>query len=173
MRQSSASLTCHFLSLFCRRPREAIECLKRALIGADPLETTIHIRLAKLYYDMADMKEATNYHRHIVELCMSASQYTRSSAPIISPSSHPLLPSDKPVIEYARSAVQVARYHLHLGGGDYELAKRYMEKVATSNAEEVREATDLLKKARTLLNAKQLAESKASELVGAAGPGAA
>lgn len=104
---------------------------------------------------------------------MSASQYTRSSAPIIPTLISSLSPSDKPVIEYARSAVHVARYQLNLGDGDYELAKRYMEKVATSNAEEVREATELLKRARTLLAAKQQAESKASELVGAGGPGAA
>ena len=57
------------------RPREAIECLKRALIGADPMETTIHLRLAKLYHDLGEFAEAANYHRHVVELCMSASEY--------------------------------------------------------------------------------------------------
>ena len=56
------------------RLREAIECLKRALIGADPLETTIHLRLAKLYHDLADFKEAASYHQHIAELCINASE---------------------------------------------------------------------------------------------------
>ncbi|GJE95470.1 TPR-like protein [Phanerochaete sordida] len=123
------------------RPREAIECLKRALIGADPMETTIHLRLAKLYHDEHDYAEAANYHRHVVELCLSA---------------------NKPVIEYSRSAVHVAQYHLFQGGGDLELAKSYMEKVAASNAEEVREAADLLKKIKVSIAAKQLEESAAA-----------
>ncbi|KIP08436.1 hypothetical protein PHLGIDRAFT_104401 [Phlebiopsis gigantea 11061_1 CR5-6] len=121
------------------RLREAIECLKRALIGADPLETTIHLRLAKLYHDLADYKEAASYHQHIVELCMNA---------------------NKPVIDYAKSAVHVARYHLLQGGDDLELAKRYAEKVAASNAEEVREATDMLKKIKQAMASKQQAEAK-------------
>lgn len=48
----------------------------------------------------------------------------------------------------------VARYHLMQGGGDLELAKTYTEKVAGSNAEEVREASDLLKKIKLAIAVK-------------------
>ena len=55
-----------------RRLREAIECLKRALIGADPQETAIHQKLAKLYNDLEEYAEAAAYHRRIVEVCRAA-----------------------------------------------------------------------------------------------------
>ena len=56
--------------------------------------------------------------------------------------------------------MHVARYHLLQGGDDLELAKRYTEKVAASNAEEVREATDMLKKIKQAMALKQQAEAK-------------
>ena len=40
----------------------------------------------------------------------------------------------------------VARYHLHHGGGDLVLARQYLEFVATSNAEEVNQANELLRR---------------------------
>lgn len=107
------------------RPREAMECMKRSLIGADPQELTIRLKLAHLYADLNEKAESISYHQHVVELCISA---------------------NKPVSDYAMSAVRVARYHLDEGGDDLELAKRYMERVASSNAEEVRTATELLKR---------------------------
>ncbi|KZT11024.1 TPR-like protein [Laetiporus sulphureus 93-53] len=97
------------------RPREAIQCLKRALIGADPLETIIHLKLAKLYNDLDEFAEAAAYHRHVVEVCRAA---------------------NKPVAEFAKSGVYVARYHVLHGGNDIGLAKEYLEIVASSNAEE-------------------------------------
>jgi len=51
------------------RLREAIECLKRALIGADPLETSINLKLAKLHNDLEEWAEAAAYHRRVVEVC--------------------------------------------------------------------------------------------------------
>ena len=48
--------------------------------------------------------------------------------------------------EYARSSVYVARYHLMHGGGDLALAHDLMDEVATSNSEEMAQATDLLKR---------------------------
>jgi anaphase-promoting complex subunit 8 len=50
------------------------------------------------------------------------------------------------VAEYARSAVYLARFHLHRGGGDLALAAQLMEKVAGSNAEDADIAADLLRK---------------------------
>ncbi|OSX66337.1 hypothetical protein POSPLADRAFT_1133350, partial [Postia placenta MAD-698-R-SB12] len=97
------------------RPREAIECLKRALIGADPQETVIHLKLAKLHNDLDEFAEAAAYHHRVAEVCRAA---------------------NKAVAEYAKSGVYVARYHLIHGGGDIALAKEYLEAIASSNAEE-------------------------------------
>ena len=64
------------VDICCRcRPREAIECMKRALIGADPNETNLHLRLAKLYHDLNEFTEAASYHQHIVEVGRAASAY--------------------------------------------------------------------------------------------------
>jgi anaphase-promoting complex subunit 8 len=52
-------------------PRDAIECLKRALIGADPHETKINLQLAKLYHDLEEYAEASAYHRRIVEISIA------------------------------------------------------------------------------------------------------
>ncbi|PSR81158.1 hypothetical protein PHLCEN_2v6493 [Hermanssonia centrifuga] len=120
------------------RRREAIECMKRALISADPNETNIHLRLARLYHELCEFAEAANYHQHIVEVCRA---------------------SKKPVTEYARSGVYVARYHLLQGGGDLLLAKQYMDIVASSNSEEVGQAAELLKKIKIALTAKHHAEA--------------
>jgi anaphase-promoting complex subunit 8 len=46
-----------------------VECLKRALLGADPRETTIHMKLAKLHEELEDQAEAAAYHRRVVEIC--------------------------------------------------------------------------------------------------------
>ena len=52
--------------------REAIECLKRALIGADPSETLIHSRLARLFHELGDYAEAASYHQHNVDVGRAA-----------------------------------------------------------------------------------------------------
>jgi len=51
--------------------REAIECLKRALIGADPRETVINLKIAKLHDDLQEFAEAAAYHRRVVEVCIA------------------------------------------------------------------------------------------------------
>ena len=60
-------------------PREAMECFKRALIGADPYETTIHLKLAKLHNDLDEFAEAASYHRRVVDVCRAASTYSAAS----------------------------------------------------------------------------------------------
>ncbi|KAH9948551.1 TPR-like protein [Amylocystis lapponica] len=122
------------------RPKEAIECLRRALIGADPHETTIHLKLAKLHNDLDEFAEAAAYHRRVVEVCKVAG---------------------KPVSDYAKSSVYVGRYHVLHGGADYALAKDYLEPVASSNSEEVGQATELLKKVRAAMQAQQQALAQA------------
>lgn len=41
--------------------------MKRALLGADLHETTIHLRLAKLYNDLEDYREAAVYHQRVID----------------------------------------------------------------------------------------------------------
>jgi anaphase-promoting complex subunit 8 len=57
------------LQFTCPRYREAIECLKRALIGADPHEITINLKLAKLHHKLEEYNEAVAYNRRVVEVC--------------------------------------------------------------------------------------------------------
>jgi hypothetical protein len=61
--------------LSCCRYREAIECLKRALIGADTHEITINLRLAQLHHGLEEYSEAVAYHRRVVEVCQVDSTY--------------------------------------------------------------------------------------------------
>lgn len=65
----------HASSGFFRRFREAIECLKRALIGADPFETAIRLRMAGLHKLLGEVPEAALCHNHIVETYSADSAY--------------------------------------------------------------------------------------------------
>ncbi|KAG1732216.1 uncharacterized protein EDB91DRAFT_1152196 [Suillus paluster] len=112
------------------RLKEAVECLKRALLGADPRETTIHLKLAKLHEELEEQAEAAAYHRRVVEICRI---------------------EERPVQDYAKSSIFVARHHMMIAGGDLLLAKDYLERVANSNAEEVAQASDWLKKLKSVL----------------------
>ncbi|KAH7888745.1 hypothetical protein F5I97DRAFT_1855159 [Phlebopus sp. FC_14] len=107
------------------RTRDAVECLKRALLGADPREITINLKLAKLHEELEESAEAMAYHRRIVEVCRM---------------------EERPVQDYAKSSIYVARYYMMIPGGDLALAKEYLERIAQSNVEEVTQAVDYLKK---------------------------
>lgn len=52
-----------------RRTPDAIECLKRALLGADTREITINLKLAKLHEEMDESTQAAVYHQKVVESC--------------------------------------------------------------------------------------------------------
>lgn len=56
--------------------------------------------------------------------------------------------------EYAKSSLYVARHQLTAVDGDLDLACEYLERVATSNSEEVGLATELLKKVKAMIAAK-------------------
>ncbi|KAI0036954.1 TPR-like protein [Vararia minispora EC-137] len=116
------------------RFREAIECYKRALLGADVNEVTIDLKIAKLHDELGQYMEAASYHRRVIDLSLAAL---------------------KPIAEYARSAVYLARYHLYRGGGDLVLALQLMEKVAGSNSEEADAAQELVKEITAKIAAKQ------------------
>ncbi|KII92586.1 hypothetical protein PLICRDRAFT_695920 [Plicaturopsis crispa FD-325 SS-3] len=123
------------------RPREAIECLKRALLGADPHEVHINTKIAKLYNDLNEVAEAAAYHRRVVEVARA---------------------DMRPVQDYAKSSIYVARYHMAAPEGDLELAREYLQRVATSNSEEVTTATEMLKRCKALITARaQAAAAKA------------
>ncbi|THH20397.1 hypothetical protein EW146_g945 [Bondarzewia mesenterica] len=119
------------------RLREAVECFKRALLGADVNETYINLRLAKLHEDMDQCAEAAAYHCRVIDVCRATL---------------------KPVADYAKSLVFVARYHFEKGGGDLQLAREYLEKVSASNSEEADRASDLLKKVKTAIEAAKTQE---------------
>ena len=57
-----------------RRPREAIECLKRALIATGPHDTSIHLKLAQFHNDLEEYSEAAKYHVSVIGICSSDSQ---------------------------------------------------------------------------------------------------
>ncbi|KLO15382.1 TPR-like protein [Schizopora paradoxa] len=106
------------------RPLEAIECLKRALLGADPSEIQIKLKLARLYDDIEDREAAVRNHQLVINICVD---------------------ENRPIHTYARSCVYIARYYME-SGGDLILARAYLDRVANSNAEEVNAATELLRK---------------------------
>ena len=41
--------------------------MKRALLGADPHETTIHLRLARLHNELGEFREAAGYHQRVID----------------------------------------------------------------------------------------------------------
>ena len=50
------------------RMREAIECFKRALIGADPRETNLNYKLARLHDEIEEYAEAAAYHQRVYDI---------------------------------------------------------------------------------------------------------
>ncbi|KAJ3836499.1 hypothetical protein EV361DRAFT_808896 [Lentinula raphanica] len=106
------------------RLRDAVECLKRALIPADPHEITINLMLARIHRDLNEHAEAVAYHRRVVEVCQA---------------------DLRPVQDYAKSSLEVAAYQLKIPNGDLSLAHDYLQRVASSNAEDVARAVEMLK----------------------------
>ena len=60
----------------------------------------------------------------------------------------------RPIQDYAKSCIYVARHQLHVLDGDLFLARDYLERVASSNSEEVAMAADLLKKIKVAIQEK-------------------
>lgn len=110
--------------------RDAVECLKRALLGADPREITINLKLAKLHEELEEHTEAVAYHQRVVETCRA---------------------EGRAVQDFAKSSIYVARHQIMLPGGDLTLAKECLERIAQSNVEEVTQAADWLKKLKSVM----------------------
>ncbi len=128
------------------RPLEAIECLKRALLGADASEIQIKLKLARLYDDIEDHAAAALHHQRVIEICMAESKLGLMLCFRMSKMN---FSSDRPIHTYARSCVYIARNEMESDAGNLLLARTYLERVAGSNAEEVNVATDLLRKLNT------------------------
>jgi anaphase-promoting complex subunit 8 len=134
------------------RLREAIECLKRALLGADANEVAIALKLAGLHTDLDETSDAVAYHRRVIDI--SCAMRMPSFRIFTTPGSNTNF-TVKPVAEWARSAMYVAQYHYVLDGGDVELARDLLEKVAGSNSEDADSAADLLKKVKGAITRKE------------------
>lgn len=130
------------------RLREAIECLNRALLGADANEIAIALKLARLHSDLDEAADAVAYHRRVIDIsrAMGMLHCHRSTV-----SGYNANCVGTPVAEWARSAMYVARYHYVLEGGDLELARGLLEMVAGSNSEDADAAADLLKRVKTAI----------------------
>jgi anaphase-promoting complex subunit 8 len=124
------------------RLREAIECLKRALLGADANEIAIALKLARLHNDLDEAADAVAYHQRIINISRAIRMSYCHQHTVSSGDANCI---GKPVAEWARSAMYVARYYYVLEGGDLELARELLETVAGSNSEDADAAADLLK----------------------------
>jgi len=130
------------------RLREAIECLKRALLGADANEVAIALKLARLHSDLDETADAVAYHRRIIDISSAMRMLHCCQSTVSSDDANCI---GKPVAEWARSAMFVARYYYVLEGGDLELARGLLEMVAGSNSEDADAAADLLKRVKTAI----------------------
>ncbi|KAJ3547280.1 hypothetical protein NMY22_g1718 [Coprinellus aureogranulatus] len=123
------------------RPREAIECYKRALISSELHETLLCLKLARLHTILDERPEAVAYHKRVIEFCLE---------------------KDRPIHEYAKSSIEVALWHISgPPGGDLNVAKELLEKVAASNVEEVTRAAELLKNVKARIRERE-AQANAS-----------
>lgn len=132
--------------------RDAIECYKRALISADPHEITLYLKLAKAHKTLEEYAESVAYHQTVVQICQadctcSCRVYVYSHAQI--------LPSARPIPDYSKSILEISEYEMKLPSGNLTLARDFLELVASSNAEEVTRAADLLKEVKAKLQAAQ------------------
>lgn len=126
--------------------REAIECYKRALITADPHEITLRLKLARIHKNLEEYAEALTYHRTVVEVCQADCKLCGISGFRLQHlSSHVLV---RPIQDYSKSLLEVAEYEMKLPSGNLNQAKDYLEIVASSNAEEVTRAVELLKEVK-------------------------
>lgn len=67
----------------------------------------------------------------------------------------------RPIQDYAKSSIYVALHHMTTENGDLFLARDYLERVASSNAEEVAQAAEMLKRVKLAIQAKVQTEAEA------------
>jgi anaphase-promoting complex subunit 8 len=82
--------------------------------------------------------------------------------------------SERPVQDYAKSSIYVAQHNMKIPNGDLELAREYLQRVASSNAEQVSTAAQLvaeLKLAMDIMKAKAEVDAKTAAAAAAATAG--
>lgn len=87
----------------------------------------MNLKIAALHERLEERAEAAAYHRRCVELGIA---------------------EGRPVSDYAKSCIYVARYNIFWNGGNIKLAREYVEKIAGSNVEESGIASDYLRRLR-------------------------
>lgn len=146
------------------RYHEAIECQKRALIGASKTDTFGPAALAELYEQLEMREVAVEWHKRVIDICVqspdspppSPSQPTSTAA-----TDHASLSQAHASVGlWAKSALAVARFALQkprwennvIGGTmipsvvqELNEAKRFLEIVAASNAGEAGEAEQIMR----------------------------
>lgn len=60
------------------------------------------------------------------------------------------------VLQYAKSAIEVAQHQMRSPSGDLSLAREYLALVASSNSEDVEVASDLLKLLKKTMNVERV-----------------
>jgi anaphase-promoting complex subunit 8 len=141
------------------RLREAIECLKRALLGADANEIAIALKLARLHNDLEETADAVAYHRRVIDISRAMRMSFCHNRTVTSGDADYIV---KPVAEWARSAMYVARYYYVSEGGDLELARDLLETVGGSNSEDADSAAELLKRVKGAIERKEGGEPSPS-----------
>ncbi|EJT99934.1 TPR-like protein [Dacryopinax primogenitus] len=113
-----------------KRPLDALECLKRALMGEDADQIQLYTRIANLLDYNGDHAVATTYHRKIVAACTTA---------------------NRPIADYAKSLLALAQSIADSESpeGIHE-AMEWMEQVRESSCEEAGVAGDMYRKLDSL-----------------------
>lgn len=160
--------------MYLKRIREAIECQKRALIGASKTDTFGPAALAELYENLKDFKESTNWHKRVIDVCVHVPSDIDSPSHSPSPSSPSSPPRDTISLSqaqgtvnlWAKSAIAVGRnaigqplWENNIIGGtripavvdQLQEAKRFLEIVAGSNAAEAGEAEMIIRRIGDML----------------------
>jgi len=57
------------------RHRQAINCLKRALISADHAQSIICLSLATIHRNLGEEEQAIGYHQKVIDYCRADSEY--------------------------------------------------------------------------------------------------
>ncbi|KZO95966.1 TPR-like protein [Calocera viscosa TUFC12733] len=113
-----------------KRPVDALQCLKRALLGDDADQIQLYTRIASLLDSSGDRNLAATYHRKIVTACTA---------------------TNRPIGDYAKSLVALAQIVLDSNSLEgLREAVEWMEQVRESSCEEAGAAGDMVRKLNVL-----------------------
>ncbi|KZT62239.1 TPR-like protein [Calocera cornea HHB12733] len=113
-----------------KRPVDALQCLKRALLGDDADQIQLYTRIASLLDSNGDRNLAATYHRKIVTACTT---------------------SNRPIGDYAKSLVALAQTILDSNSPEgLREAVEWMEQVRESSCEEAGAAGEMVRKLNVL-----------------------